>query len=555
MMSLRSAAWILGGLSAGLALACTGPLAGGSEVTNGKTVAGILLHPDGTPSVGARIWIRRAEYVRDTSRTDPGMPPADATTDARGGFVLDSLPQGTYRLEARDGEGLAWGRPVEVISERTVLPPDTLRPAGSLEGRLQLLSAPGFRGFVQIQGLERVAEADSAGFFAFTDLPAGRHSLLALSSLPDQGYRRPGPLLIQAGDTTRLGTLDLSRFGEEDYGTWPFSRLLRLDPAGAGLSASAETALTDFPLLVRLDSGNFDFALSRGGDLRFSGPGGKRLAYEVERWDPEARRAEVWVRLDTVALGSPYLLTMHWGRLDSPDFSSGPSVFASFAGVWHMGDPLGAGANGSFADASPSAARATGPQAEGDREGAIGDAGVFQGAHFLEAEGHARLRPAHSLTLSAWIMATGSDVNGGEILSMGNNYGIRVHAGGALELFVFDDTAWTGTYAPIEKWKRIRLSGAALIDQRWHQVAGVVDDDSLRIYLDGNPRGAIPFPETLAYVLGKDFRIGAHGNGEDRFDFRGRIDEVRISEPARSPAWIRLAYANQAPGSTLLEFR
>ena len=63
-----------------------------------------------------------------------------------------------------------------------------------------------------------------------------------------------------------------------------------------GLSLVADCALgevdaelTNFPVLVRLDSGNFDFALARtdGHDIRFTAADGQTLlSYERERHDP-----------------------------------------------------------------------------------------------------------------------------------------------------------------------------------------------------------------------------------------------------------------------------
>lgn len=526
-------------------------LAGGSEVTNGKTVVGYAISQGGNPVIGARVWIRPAEYLKPASEAGQAAPPADAVSDAKGRFLLAALPEGEYVLEIRDGEGHAAARRVDAREATTELPADTLHSVGSLEGRLEKGGTSMLRSFVQLQGLDRVVEADSAGFFAFRDLPKGIFTAVAISSSPELGYRKPGPVIITPGNTAHTGVLTLTDFGSENYAAWPFSRKLSLNVPLAGIAAD----VTDFPVLIRLDSAGFDFALSNGGDLRFAGPDGGHLEYEIERWDPQTKHAEIWVKVDTLRAGTPYDLTLYWGKLDAPNFSQGAAVFSTFAGVWHMGDAIGSGGKAVFRDASPADAYAYGTLLTGDRRGAIGNSGLFHGAQSLKAAAGPGMRPASALTLSAWFMATGTDSGGGEIISLGNNYGLRVQSGGALEFFAFDDSTWTAPTASIEKWKRIRWTGANLVDSKWHQVTGVLAGDSLHVYLDGSQKGSAAFPGKLAYVFGKDLVIGAHGNGETKFDFSGQIDEVEISAASRSRDWIKLAFENQKPGSTLLEFK
>ena len=70
-------------------------------------------------------------------------------------------------------------------------------------------------------------------------------------------------------------------------------------PEGANLPATAEEK--DFPLLVRLHKGFFDFsqAKAEGADLRFSADS-KPLAYQVEEWDATNGTACVWVRIPVI---------------------------------------------------------------------------------------------------------------------------------------------------------------------------------------------------------------------------------------------------------------
>jgi hypothetical protein len=92
-------------------------------------------------------------------------------------------------------------------------------------------------------------------------------------------------------------------------------------------------------------------------------------------------------------------------------------------------------------------------------------------------------------------------------------------------------------------------------DKGWHWVAGVLAEDSLRIYIDGMPRAAIRARGPVTYVRGTDLFLGVHGGLENGFRFHGQIDEVRISRDPRSRAWMKLAYETQKPGASALAFR
>lgn len=552
-LRLRQSAgpWVIAALALASA-GCLGPsrvAGGGSEATNGNIVAGSLDYSDGTPAKDARVWIRSSGYLEDTSETGELEAAPDAIADQGGRFTLDSLAAGDYLLEVRDGRGNGVVRALSTVGRVTELPADTLRLLGALEGRLERLGNVPQRAYARLYGLERVVKADTAGNFAFYDLPSGNYRLQGVTSLPGHGFQRSAPVLITPGGMTRIGTVPLVRSTDEDYATWPFSRMLRLSTASI---AGADT-VTDFPLLIRLHSGNFDFSLCNGNDLRFAGADGRHLAYEIERWQPPL--AEVWVKLDSLPGGATVDLTMHWGKPAAPDFSFGPAVFSGFGGVWHLQEATGFQGELTALDASPHAAAAQGRIVQGDRSGSIGKGAGFQAVHALKVLGHAGLRPASRLTFSTWIKPAAGRKRDCDILSMGDSYAMRISAGDSLRVFHFNDTAWKSG-APIKEgsWNdtgaRLKTSSTG-----WHHIAGVLDGDSLRLYLDGVPRASVFSKGRIAYVRGEDLILGSHGFGQTGFEYSGQLDEVQIAGTARSGAWVKLAHETQKPGSAVLEFR
>lgn len=86
-------------------------------------------------------------------------------------------------------------------------------------------------------------------------------------------------------------------------------------------SAGRSAVLQNFPVLVRLDSSNFDFtsALSDGSNLRFSTRANPTqddwLAMEIESYDADEETAIIWVKLPLVIPGDPYVFYLFSGDL------------------------------------------------------------------------------------------------------------------------------------------------------------------------------------------------------------------------------------------------
>ncbi len=541
---------ILAAAVAALLSGCLGPLAGGgSEATNGNIVAGRLENADGTPARSARIWLRPVDYLKDTAEAGAPASAPDAMADEDGRFSLDSLPAGEYLLEARDGDGKAVARYLSVSRRFTELPSDTLRRTGILEGRLERMGNVSQQAFARFYGLDRVVEADSAGRFVVSDLPAGQYHVQGVSSLPGYGFQTPTPALIYPESTSQLPALPLIRSADEDYSQWPFSRQLLLSTD----SIPPGETVRDFPLLVRLDAGNFDFGQSIGSDIRFSVSDGSHLAYEVERWDATNRQAEIWVRLDSVAGGAPFSLTMHWGRLQAPDFSFGPTVFAGFGGVWHLQTISGFYGEALFPDASPGGARLAGWIDSWNRSGAIGAGAGFRGVHALVATGNPGLWPDTGFAISAWVLVTGIPSTGAGVLSLGDDYVLRIEPAGTVRFFYYNDTL-TKAEPTLGPWVDVTTT-RKVNDKGWHQVAAILSGDSLRISIDGEPCAAARARGPVTYGRGTDLFVGVHGGLENGFRFNGQIDEVRIAGRSRTRAWMKLAYETQKPGASALTFR
>ncbi len=84
-------------------------------------------------------------------------------------------------------------------------------------------------------------------------------------------------------------------------------------------------------------------------------------------------------------------------------------------------------------------------------------------------------------------------------------------------------------------------SAGTLSDTTWYYIAGTWDGSTMRIYIDGGPDTNTTSKTTPLVSTGKEFWIGHGDHAIEKawsYPWYGGLDEVRISDLARSPDWI-----------------
>jgi hypothetical protein len=424
-----------------------------------------------------------------------------------------------------------------------------LDPAGAVEGA-----------HVRIFGLDHGARSDSAGRFALQGLPAGVFDLRITPVSPILSPRSLLGVALSSGDTVDLGDIPLvPELGSEDYSTWGDSGRFHVDTRAAGASGS----VSDFPLLIRLERSMFNFAASTGLDLRVADARGKHLDYEIERWDPLEGKAEIWVRCDSLRLGdSAQYLTLYWNRPGATGRSDGAAVFDAsdgYQGAWHLAREAGGPAL--FRDASGQGNDATGDgldsaaSAPGISHLGQGLDGVAQSLHTAKA-----YQGPDTFTISLWFKT--STTSGGKLIGFGNQQTgsttlndrqIWMDNRGFIRFGVFPED---GRGQPQYGVNKVVASARAYNDGQWHHVAARLSPEGQFLFLDGERVASDTEVRESSHYPGF-WRIGYDnfGNWENlprSFWFQGVLDEVRVTRAAWSDAFIRLAYANQKPGSALV---
>lgn len=196
---------------------------------------------------------------------------------------------------------------------------------------------------------------------------------------------------------------------------------------------SAFTTLTNFPMLVRVSDatvpGIYRNTREDASDIRFTAPGdpNTQLPFEIDTWNPDGESL-IWVQVPEYKPAAK--VVMSWGELADDNgeaiaipAESSASVWADYAGVWHLNEEIAA------ADAATTAsADATGNgndavprryQTQGDFSVMVSQQGVFGNSRVIGKSNnnndYTRLQVPDfdnsqiinsSFTWSAWISQT-----------------------------------------------------------------------------------------------------------------------------------------------------
>ncbi|MDB5048737.1 MAG: putative protein of unknown function acetylesterase [Fibrobacteres bacterium] len=570
--------WAIPGLLAAIfsLLSCTekGPTTvAGSEIGNPTVaVSGIALYPDGRTAGGASVLLRRQDFLAEDKGTKllssmarlgqakVSVSLANVFTDSQGRFRIDSVDAGDYRIEINDGQsqGLVLDFPVTVKTHKdTVVHPDSLRANGTVYGMVEW-DAPPLTPFVALAyGMDRVAIVDQVtGKFTIDQLPPGTYTFKVGCLSRGCLSKDVENVHVAAGESVNLPVVTLSSFATEDYSKWTDSAKVTVNTSASG--AAVSETLANFPLLVRLDSSNFDFSKAdgRGRDIRFASLSGRHLHFDIERWDSLVRKAEIWVQVDSIyGDNGAQSLKMLWGNQAAAYYTGSTQVFgaqAGYRGVWHLAEEGSSTANG-FRDASGHANHGTGigigPVAS--REAVAGQGLSFDGNTSVEVKADSSLHTKDSLTLEVWINASEWGVEKNKFKRIVS----KAFAASGYPWTEYDiETDSTGTKVAFSitlgGTLRTVISSTQTELGYWYHVVGTYDGENLSIYVNGAQETSQLRPGVIT-DYGRGLTFGRY-DFDNASNYHGKIDEVRVSSRARSAGWIKLSYENQKQGSKVV---
>jgi biopolymer transport protein ExbB len=319
---------------------------------------------------------------------------------------------------------------------------------------------------------------------------------------------------------------------------WAFRKPITVDstPSGAGIGASVDNPT----VLVRLHVGNFGYfgdTLPDGADIRFIGADDKTpLPFYVEKYDPAAGMAFIWVKLPRLAAGSSETVYMYYGNPAAKAASdAGASYDVNTALVYNFLD-------GEVRDSTRYANEPVASTASPSPAAVVGIGARFDGQQSIVVAGSPSLRlaPADGLTASAWLNADQEQADA-IVVAATDPSGAGVTLGlSALVPYVRVTGPGGTAETPL---------AAALTAGSWHLVTATVGGGVARLYVDGVLAGEAP---VTPGEVGGEFTIGSGAAGVG--GLAGQLDVVRIDNVARSADWVKAQFANQGQADSLLRY-
>ncbi|MEJ0036267.1 MAG: DUF2341 domain-containing protein [Gammaproteobacteria bacterium] len=323
---------------------------------------------------------------------------------------------------------------------------------------------------------------------------------------------------------------------------WAFRKEITFDlsPAGADITG----APADVPVLVRLSLANFGYFADTkpdGSDLRFvAGDDKTPLESHVERYDPQAQIAFLWVRVPRLTGGANTdKIYLYYGNKEvSGATASAGSYDKNQALVYHFGPPANSPQDATAYKTEPSSFTA-----EVNAASLIGSGARFSGTHTISipANGALRLVPAQGMTISAWVRIDAAQQNA---------YIAALEDNGKTLVLGLDGTTifarWSGTPAGPAV---VAQSGVQMATGEWHHLALRVGDGQMTILVDGAEAGQAAV--ALAEV-GGTLSIGSSAQGANVLT--GELDELEVSNIARKTEWIKAAARSQGMVAPLVVY-
>jgi hypothetical protein len=510
-------------------ISCTENLAGGSGSTTTNGFTAQVVASNGAPVNKAEVRIRPSGYCVSPaaipgSRVEGAV--IDTITDEKGAITIGGLAPGLYTVEIfskQAGEGIVFRRQIvegdaEEVGKLVAAAP------GSVQGVFeQRLEGKGKRFFVQVYGMERIAEVDSTnGSYTLSGLPPSEYAVRIVGLDTTEVPVEIPSVIVGSGKSVQIDKIT----------AWQHEGIVMVNTQTAGLNPT--DTLFDFPLLLRLTSTNFDFstAKKKGEDIRVAKPNNVLIPFEIEQWDSANGTAAIWILVDTLYGSSlEKIVHLYWGNKKGETFSNAAAVFdtaTGFRNVWHLGESGGKvqiDATFNNRQGIPS-----GMDGANDVTGITGRAQVFDAdSQHIDFSAVGKAGEADSVySLSLWVKPSGNrtgkqsifrfDNSGLEIDSL-NNWIFSIHGNQSCTTNVV-----TGQWSYVTC---IRNGSQSVV-----YVNGISADSA---DLNGGSLSSMQSPNDIL-VLGRN---------ADGIGYRGIIEEFRIHSRVVTPVWVRLCYATQ----------
>ncbi len=323
---------------------------------------------------------------------------------------------------------------------------------------------------------------------------------------------------------------------------WPYRKQITVDASatGANIAGSPENV----PILVRLSLGNFQYFNNLkpdASDLRaIAADDSTPLKFHIEHFDPQAQIALIWVLLPKVAGGGKTSFYLYYGNENASSASDPAGSYDdNQVLVYHFGPVKGSPQDSTHYKNDPTAFNATVNPAS-----LIGAGASFSGAQTItvpaSATGSLRLAAGHGFTASAWVRFSAAESSADVVQLSGQGTELALGISGTQAFARYA----SGSGAPVS----VQQTGQ-LTTGDWHHLALALGGGQLTLYVDGAQAGQAP---AQAIDIAGTLTVGGSAAGSSYFT--GDLDELEVSDIARSADWIKAAATSQGMVSPLVVY-
>ncbi len=323
---------------------------------------------------------------------------------------------------------------------------------------------------------------------------------------------------------------------------WQFRKEITIDHTQV-FAPTPSTTLPNFPVLIAVtDSDLIAKAQTDGDDIFFTDAAGTvQLDHEIESYDSGLGSLVAWVKVPSLSTATDTVIYMYYGNGSAANQESASAVWdANYVMVQHLeetsGDHIDSTSNGNDGTVSVTT--------QGSASGQINGADEFDATALdsIDCGDDSSLKITGSMTIEAWAYSDNLD-NSNRIVSKDptgspGKFILWENGTGNLSFIVADDSGDT------DPW--YRAIGPLVTNGEWFHVVGVYDDDTagpeVRLYVNGSEVTAATGP-AYSNSTAETVTIGVSSNNGHHWT--GTIDEVRISDTARSAEWILTSFNNQ----------
>lgn len=331
-------------------------------------------------------------------------------------------------------------------------------------------------------------------------------------------------------------------------GTWSYRQKITID------HTKVPSTQTNFPVTIVIDEGSnpiFGHARSDAYDTIFTASDAlTKLEHEIEDYDETVgnKHAEFHVKIPSLSSSVDTEIYLYYGNASVESDPSSTSTWDSnFKLVHHLNDLTTSTTKDSTSNGHNATKRAANEPSEAS--GKLGYCQSFDGTNDYEKITDVIITSPAALSISAWFNKP----------SDGPSYECALHHAsgttiGSSSYWLGVDinnniTATIGASVGGIGWAAGATTTKAVYGD-WYHVMATWDGSVVKVYVNGvyNKQynlGSYPNQTTPT-------RFGASSDGAN-YQFRGRIEEVRISDTARSADWITATYNNQNSPSTFYE--